>query len=184
MWSELFKKFEIECSKIISVLPPSSVPDLSYHKDIFQNQPVNVNKIIRKETIFINGKKHIVRRVYLRAPHAIDYRNIGWVLYCDIHSCMICCKSFPRIVGKHFKKHCILCGNIVCSSCLVGNVRVKELNNSAVAACSYCFFGQVCIYKMKIYIFEVWVRMKYHSQQHKIQNQRSNTLRILKTMKI
>ena len=75
-----------------------------------------------------------------------------------------CQKAFPRFISRHmgFKKHCHICGNIVCAACLnVSAVRIVEFAAAAVAgagagaggrgdnkdiyvdACASCFWGQV-----------------------------------------
>ena len=66
-----------------------------------------------------------------------------------------CQKSFPRFVGRHLgrKKHCRICGNIVCVDCLNPSaVRIvefcrkegtKQTTHDYVDACASCYWGQV-----------------------------------------
>jgi hypothetical protein len=101
-----------------------------------------IHKLFHAEDIRIHGKKHRIRRVYLSHPSYPSYQTIGWVLYCDIHSCMICSKKFKRIIGKKDKFHCKICGNIVCQSCITGMVLIREIPEEYVEACSNCYWGQ------------------------------------------
>jgi hypothetical protein len=142
----LFRELDRESNRSLNI--PSSSP-LAPHQDPFQNHDQNqlqgtrASHLFRRENIMINGKRKSIRRVFVSHPDFFDYRHIGWVLYCDIHSCMICSKDFMRIIGKRQKHHCKICGNIVCKNCLTGMVRIKEIPSSGyVQACSNCFWGQ------------------------------------------
>jgi hypothetical protein len=101
-----------------------------------------IQKTFRREEIRIHGKKHRIRRVSISHPSYPSYQAVGWVLYCDIHSCMICSKKFLRIIGKKDKFHCKICGNIVCRDCLTGMVLIREIPEGYVEACSNCYWGQ------------------------------------------
>jgi hypothetical protein len=134
----LFGELDREASRTLRI--PSS--PLAPHLDPFHDQP-QASCLFRQEKIMINGKRKLIRRVFISDPHCADYRHIGWVLYCDIHCCMICSRAFMRIVGKRQKHHCKICGNIVCRDCLTGMVRIKEIASFGyVEACSNCFWGQ------------------------------------------
>lgn len=136
---ELFQRLELESSKQFNL--STHVPNIIPGVDSFSEQSHSIDKVLKKETIVVKGKQLSIRRVYVRLNDY--YRNIGWVLYRDIHYCMICSKGFPRLVGKQKKRHCKICGNIVCAECLNGTVRVKELNYISVEACANCYWGQV-----------------------------------------
>ncbi len=140
--NELFDLLEAETSKHFGVNSVSLTPEIVHGVNVFEGLPSSTRKVIRKETVFVNGKKHVVRRVFIRM-YQPQYQNVGWVMYSDIHSCMICSKPFMRIVGKKQKRHCKICGNIVCVNCLTGCVKVKEFSSLLVDACSICYFGQV-----------------------------------------
>jgi hypothetical protein len=92
---ELFEILEIETSdKAIPISPPVLVPGA----EIFVSH--DTHKAIRKESIFVNGKRLDIRRIYLQLPQTFEYRNVGWVVYCDVSACMICSKFFWPVVGK------------------------------------------------------------------------------------
>lgn len=136
----LFKRLESESSKRFNI--SKLVPDIIPGRDSFQYQPPYVDKIVRKETVVVNGQSFIIRRVFLKENDF--YRNIGWVMCADINRCMICSKLFPRVTTRKRKLHCMICGNIVCETCLNGAVRVREFDFEYVQACANCFWGQVC----------------------------------------
>ncbi len=120
----------------------NDVPEMTTG-DVFRNV-YNTHKVVRKEKVFVNGNKQYIRRVFIRLPQSIAYRNVGWVLYIDVNTCMVCCKRFLPLVSKRQKFHCKTCGNIVCVNCLTGLVKIKEFHDFGYFhACSNCFWGQV-----------------------------------------
>jgi hypothetical protein len=137
---ELFRFLDIESSRMFGM---ESEPFVDINRDVFYGEPEKITTVVRKDRAVVNGQRTVIRRVYARFPAFSPYQNIGWVLYCDIHQCMICSKKFPRLIGKRMKRHCKICGNIVCNICLTGAVVIKELKGGYVDACSNCYWGQV-----------------------------------------
>ena len=135
---EYFNEFEIEVSKSFN-LTISSTPFI-FGENPFLNS--SSNKIYKHEIIVINGKKKLIRRLFLKNSKFLFYSLIGWVLNYDINFCMICCKKFTFFFKNNKKKHCKVCGNIICINCLIGMVKIKEFQSQYVEACSNCYWGQ------------------------------------------
>lgn len=105
---------------------------------------------ITQEEVWVAGEKRCIHRIY---PTISEYTDVGWVLDEDSNICMICSKEFWFFVTRH---HCRICGNIICSSCSISEVQVKELPiDGPQKACSMCYWGQEVRFQSYIaYIFE------------------------------
>lgn len=107
--------------------------------DPFENKK-DQQIVIMKTKFLLRGYGGKVRRAYVKCPNALDYRYVGWVFDDDVDSCMICGADFTFFRRRH---HCRVCGNLICSSCSTGTVRIKEIHEfEKVRACDSCFIGQ------------------------------------------
>jgi hypothetical protein len=108
--------------------------------DPFEDKKNGENIVIMKTKFILRGYGGKVRRAYAKCPNASEYRYVGWVFDDDVQSCMICGVDFSFLVRRH---HCRVCGDIICSSCSTGTVRIKELPDfDRVRACDSCYIGQ------------------------------------------
>lgn len=112
---------------------------ISERIDPFENKK-DQQIVIMKTKFLLRGYGGKVRRAYAKCPNALDYRYVGWVFDDDVENCMICGADFTFFRRRH---HCRVCGNIICSSCSTGTVRIKEIHEfDKVRACDSCFIGQ------------------------------------------
>jgi hypothetical protein len=93
------------------------------------------------DQILIKRQIKTVRRVYLsnnsRSNNGLSIYKIGWVVDCDVSSCMICMSSFNLF---RFRHHCRACGLLVCDNCSpykTNIINFTEVGGSRV--CNNCF---------------------------------------------
>lgn len=121
-------------------IPISSLPTLDRSVDVFENNRGST-VIILKDKAHIGGEARVIRRAFLRLNHAVDYRNVGWVLDSDSDECMLCGVQFGLFQRR---THCRVCGDLVCKACCTSTVQLKEFKEwGYLPACDFCYYGQV-----------------------------------------
>ena len=95
---------------------------------------------IQTDEAFIKGNKSLIRRLFMIDKVTSNFFAVGWVINCDIESCMIC----GTVLTSLFKHHCKACGNIVCDGCSSSMAVVIGLEDCGeLRVCDMCFWGQV-----------------------------------------
>lgn len=113
---------------------------------------------IQMDEAFIKGVKSLIRRLFMNDEGAGNFRSVGWVINCDIESCMICGYALTSL----FKHHCKACGNIVCESCSSSTALIVGLEDcNELRVCDMCFWGQVQR-AVKIHTMYLIENIKYH----------------------
>jgi hypothetical protein len=139
MANDIFRLLQI-ATKGTHIVEDNIPTKVSDRIDPFENKKNGENIVIMKTKFILRGYGGKVRRAYVKCPNALDYRYVGWVFDDDVQNCMICGVDFSFLLRRH---HCRVCGNIICSSCSTGTVRIKELPDcERVRACDSCYIGQ------------------------------------------
>lgn len=95
---------------------------------------------LEQETVTVGSVDTTVLRAYVLSNQGGSYCDIGWVVKDGVNNCMCCALAFGMIYSKY---HCKACGDVVCSSCARGNVRIAELNSPVKQRiCTKCVTGE------------------------------------------
>lgn len=105
--------------------------DQQIRSSVMQNDEWGV--VIQTEQILIDRKINSVRKVYLTNS---KYR-VGWIIDCDLNTCMVCLNSFNLFRRKH---HCRSCGYLVCHKCSPHQINVPNIEEDGGSrVCKNCF---------------------------------------------